>query len=183
MYAYPVGLVVGRFQMFHNGHEHMIRSALDICDTVLVFIGSAQEHNTQKNPYSYMRRLYILQKIFEKEIKSRRLIIQPLNDIGVGNTTKWGDYVLKTAREVYGLNPHIMISGKEDRRESWFNDELDELFIPRVYDVSATALRLAMLRDDREFWKKNVPQVIWDEYDDLRRLLIAAQENAETASI
>lgn len=183
MYAYPVGLVVGRFQMFHNGHEQMIRSALDICDTVLVLVGSAQEHNTQKNPYSYMRRLYILRKVFQNEIKAGRLIIHPINDIGVGNTTKWGEYVLKTAREVYGLNPHIMISGKEDRRESWFNDELAELFIPRAYNVSATALRLAMLRDDREFWKKNVPQVIWDEYDDLRRLLIAAQENAETASI
>lgn len=183
MYAFPVGLIVGRFQMFHNGHEHMIRSALDICDTVLVFIGSAQEEKTQNNPFSYMRRLYILKKVFNKEIRARRLIIHPLSDIGVGNNTKWGEYVLKTARETYGINPTIMISGKEERRETWFSDEMIELFIPKVYEISATALRLAMLRDDRELWKKYVPMEIWDDYDDLRRQLIAAQENAETASI
>ena len=183
MYAFSVGLIVGRFQVFHKGHEHMIRSALDICDTVLIFIGSAQEENTQKNPFSYMRRLCTIKKVFYDEIRARRLIIHPLNDIGVGNNAKWGDYVLKTARETYGINPVIMISGKEERRETWFNDEMAELFIPKAYEISATALRLAMLRDDREYWKKHVPMDIWDEYDDLRRLLIAAQENAETASV
>lgn len=183
MYAFPVGLIVGRFQVFHNGHEYMIRSALDICDTVLVFIGSAQEENTQKNPFSYTRRLQTLTNVFDKEIRARRLIIKPLNDIGVGNNTKWGEYVLKTARETYGINPTIMISGKEERRETWFSDEMAELFIPKTYDISATALRLAMLRDDREFWKKHVPIGIWNEYDDLRKLLIAAQENSHTTSM
>lgn len=183
MYAFPIGLIVGRFQVFHKGHEYMIRTALDICDTVLVFIGSAQEENTQKNPFSYMRRLYIFKKIFAKEIAAKRLIIQPLNDIGVGNTGKWGEYVLRTARETYGLNPSVMISGKEDRRASWFSDEMAELFIPKVCDISATDLREAMLRDDRTFWKQYVPMEIWDDYDELRRQLVDAQANSNTASI
>ena len=183
MYAYPVGLVVGRFQTFHKGHENMIRTALDVCDTVLIFIGSAQEENTQKNPYSYMQRLYIIKKVFENECKARRLIIQPLQDIGVGNTAKWGEYVLQTAREIYGINPRVMVSGKEARRNAWFDDELDELFVSKTCEISATDLREAMLRDDRVFWQKYVPMAIWDDYDDLRRLLIAAQENAETASV
>lgn len=38
MYAFPVGLIVGWFQVFHKGHEYIIRSALDICDTVLIYI-------------------------------------------------------------------------------------------------------------------------------------------------
>lgn len=158
MYAFPVGLIVGRFQVFHKGHEYIIRSALDICNTVLIYINFVQEENTQKNPFSYTKRLCTIKKVFYDEIRTRRLIIHPLNDVDVSNNAKWDGYVLKTARE------------------TWFNDEMIELFIPKAYDISATALRLAMLRDDRDYWEKCVPMDVWDEYDDLRRLLIAAQK-------
>ena len=183
MLTYPVGLIVGRFQMFHNGHKQMIQCALDACDTVLLLIGSSQKENTKTNPFSYLRRLYIIKKVFGEEVYSGRLVIQPLPDIGIGNNQQWGEYVLNTAREVYGFKPQVMISGKEERREAWFNDEVKELFIPKTCDISATTLREAMIRDDRVFWQKYVPKVIWDEYEDLRRLLIAAQENAKTASV
>ena len=36
MYTFRVGLIVGRLQVFHKGHEYIIRSALDICDTVVL---------------------------------------------------------------------------------------------------------------------------------------------------
>ena len=182
MFAFSTGLIVGRFQTFHRGHEEMIRCALDVCDTILLFIGSSQESGTQKNPFTYQMRHDVIAKVFKREICAKRLFIHPLPDAGLGNNTAWGEYVLRTAHE-YGFNPQIMISGKETRRETWFNDDLFELFIPKTENISATMLRLAMLRDDREMWKRYVPQRTWDMYDQLRPLLIAAQENAETASI
>ena len=53
MKKYKTGLVLGRFQTFHNGHEYIINKALEICDKVLVFIGSSDKFGTIENPFSY----------------------------------------------------------------------------------------------------------------------------------
>lgn len=39
---YDVGMVCGRFQTFHKGHESLIESAVALCDRVLILIGSSQ---------------------------------------------------------------------------------------------------------------------------------------------
>ena len=52
MKKYKTGLVLGRFQTFHKGHEYIINKALEICDKVLVFIGSSDKSGTIENPFS-----------------------------------------------------------------------------------------------------------------------------------
>ena len=47
---YDCGVVCGRFQTFHIGHESLIDTALRLCDRVLILIGSAQEYGTERNP-------------------------------------------------------------------------------------------------------------------------------------
>jgi len=37
------GLIVGRFQHIHIGHEKLINIGLKLCDKLLVFIGSANQ--------------------------------------------------------------------------------------------------------------------------------------------
>ena len=56
---YRIGLIVGRFQILHRGHEEMVRKALDLCDKVVVYISSSQEAGTEKNPFSYSVRAQI----------------------------------------------------------------------------------------------------------------------------
>ena len=46
------GLVIGRFQPFHIGHEFLVRKALDECDKVIVGIGSAEKCYTPENPFT-----------------------------------------------------------------------------------------------------------------------------------
>ena len=38
----------------------MIRKSIELCDKTLIFIGSAQEQSTQKNPFSYKFRDFYL---------------------------------------------------------------------------------------------------------------------------
>ena len=47
---FSLGIMVGRFQTLHIGHEQMIRTGLELCDEVGIFIGSSQESGTEKNP-------------------------------------------------------------------------------------------------------------------------------------
>ena len=77
---YKLGITVGRFQTFHTGHEYMLGKATELCDTVGVLVGSAQESGTLKNPFDYETRERILKTVFGDRIK-----VYPLADIGVGN--------------------------------------------------------------------------------------------------
>ena len=62
MKKYKTGLVLGRFQTFHKGHEYIINKALEICSKVLVFIGSSDKYGTQENPFSYELRKKLIKK-------------------------------------------------------------------------------------------------------------------------
>ena len=48
MRPYRLGLVLGRFQGLHIGHEAIIRRALAVCDRVIVMIGSADTTNNMR---------------------------------------------------------------------------------------------------------------------------------------
>ena len=117
MHIFELGITVGRFQTFHNGHADMIGKALDICGKVGVLIGSSQESGTANNPFTYEMREDILRKVV-----GDRIMISPLPDIGVGNNCKWGEYVIENAVRCFGRAPDLLVSGKEDRRTGWFSD-------------------------------------------------------------
>lgn len=50
------GVVIGRFQPFHAGHDHIVMDAKNDGVEPVIIIGSAQEYGTEKNPHSYLRR-------------------------------------------------------------------------------------------------------------------------------
>lgn len=75
---YDSGMVVGRFQTFHLGHQHLIDSALQLCDRVLVFVGSSQEYGTERNPLNVETRIRMLRQIYEND---KEVMIYPLPDL------------------------------------------------------------------------------------------------------
>ena len=68
---YKLGVLVGRFQTFHTGHEEIIRKAIELCEQVWIFVGSSQESGTLKNPFSYLHLilLYYTRKKLKKQAK------------------------------------------------------------------------------------------------------------------
>ena len=51
MIKHKVGLYVGRFQPFHNGHLSIVKEGLAHCARLILVIGSAQESGTEQNPF------------------------------------------------------------------------------------------------------------------------------------
>ena len=180
--AFKLGIIVGRFQTFHSGHEYMISKALSVCERVGVFVGSSQESRTAKNPYTYEERRSILRTVFDD-----RIDVYPLPDIGVGNNSRWGDYVLENVKRRCGQAPDLLVSGKEQRRISWFNgadgEGIAELYVPKIIDISATQMRGFMLEGDLESYKKFTPSRLWKDFERLREIVISSMENIETSSI
>lgn len=182
MKAYKLGIILGRFQTFHKGHQAMIDKAIALCDKVGVFIGSSQESGTNKNPFSYEMRESILKTIYGDSIR-----ICPLPDIGVGNNSKWGDYVLANVREKVGEAPDLLVSGKEERRVDWFDSVngllIAELYIPKTIDISASQMRELLVRNDFDTWKEFCDARLWERFPEMRRIVLASYENTKTDSI
>ena len=157
---FSLGILVGRFQVLHAGHEQMIQTAIDLCDT----------------------RREMLRNIFGSRIQ-----IFPLPDIGVGNTSAWGDYVLENVKSRFGRLPDLLVSGKEARRLDWFDSvegvRIAELYIPKTIDISASQVRDFLITDDRSTWENYVNPKIHPMYDQLRETVLASKDNTDTDSI
>lgn len=179
---FSLGIMVGRFQTLHSGHEYMIRTALSLCGQVGIFVGSSQESGTAPNPFSYKTRESLLRLLFGDQVH-----IYPLPDIGVGNNAQWGEYVLHNVLTQYERTPDLLISGKETRRVSWFDGiegvNISELYIPKTIEISASQMREFLLADDRESWQRYTNRALWGQYDTLRKIVLASKDNLETASL
>ena len=179
---FALALLVGRFQPFHAGHGAMVRTALALAENVGVLIGSSQESGTVKNPFSWETRAGLIRKIFGDAV-----MLAPLADIGVGNTAKWGEYVLRSAEESFGRLPDLLVSGKEKRRIDWFDNapgaRVAELYIPKSIEISASQMREYFLQNDFESWKRFMDPVLWGEFGPLRACVLAARGHNETQSV
>ena len=179
---YRLGILVGRFQTLHSGHTDMINRAIELCDKVGIFVGSSNESGTSKNPFSYETREDMLKTVFGNEV-----FVFPLPDIGVGNNSTWGDYVLKNVVDRFGEMLDLLVSGKEARRVSWFDSvdgaSIAELYIPKTIEISATEMRDFLINDDCESWKKYTDSKLWDKYEKLRQEVLLSKDNSETHSI
>lgn len=50
------GVLIGRFQPFHKGHLHLIEEALQLCDALIIAIGSSFRARNVKNPWIFEER-------------------------------------------------------------------------------------------------------------------------------
>lgn len=179
---YNLGIIVGRFQTLHKGHVEMLRTALSLCNEVGIFIGSSQESGTAANPFTYEMRKSFITNVFSDSVK-----IYPLPDIGVGNTSKWGEYVLKNASERFGRMPDLFVSGKESRRQDWLSSELGaniaELYVPKTVEISASEMRKFLINDEKEAFLRYIPKENSCLYDTLREIVLESKDNHFTRSI
>ena len=177
MKPYDTGLICGRFQTFHKGHEKLVETALLLCDRVLILIGSSQECGTERNPFNINTRTKILKEIYGDRPE---IMIYGLADMTDENDIRpeWGRYLLDNVDRYIYKNPEIMIYGNDESRSAWF-DKKDlantaELIINRNdLPISATQVRELMAKDKRKEWMKLVNPKLHKMYDELRTELMS----------
>ena len=179
MKPYDVGLICGRFQTFHKGHEKLIDTGLMLCDRLLIFIGSAQECGTERNPLNINTRTKMLKMIYGD---NSNIMIYGLSDLTNENDIRpeWGKYLLDNADRYIYKNPEIMIYGNDESRSGWFSKEdlknTTELIINRAeLPISATMLRQYMVEDNRKAWMELVNPKLHKMYDELRNELMTVE--------
>ena len=169
MKKYKLGLVLGRFQVFHKGHELIIDTALENCEKVLIFIGSSDKKDTYINPFDYEFRKNIITEIYGDKV-----IVKPLPDLGVGDVPMWGKYVMDNAIKEVGM-PDCIIYGIEEKCELWYKDykELTYIKVDRSnIDISSTKLKEIIIENNYSLYQKYVNPRIYKYYNEVRNKLI-----------
>lgn len=181
--VYDSGLIVGRFQMFHKGHQSLVDTGLQLCDRVLVLIGSSQESGTERNPFNIATRIDVIRAVYDD---NRRVSVYALPDLTNEHdiTAEWGRYLLGQVDRYLYKSPELMIYGNDESRSRWFdiNDIKDtaEFIIPRSrLPISATMLREMMVKDERREWMKWVSPKLHKMYDRLRSELMEVSYYSE----
>lgn len=174
---YDVGLICGRFQTFHKGHEKLIDTGLLLCDRLLVLVGSAQECGTERNPLNITTRVDVIREIYDG---NPGIMVYGLPDMTNENDIcpEWGRYLLQNVDRYIYKNPDVMIYGNDESRSAWFDKKdlknTTELIINREeLPISATMLRRLMVLDQRREWMTYVNPKLHKRYDDLRRELMS----------
>ncbi len=158
------GLLIGRFQPFHFGHEYLIERVDEEVDEVVVGIGSAGQSHTRENPFTSGERVHTVQDVLDGMDAKTYLI--PIAD--VERNAMWVKHIetLCPAFEaVYTNNPFV-----------------ERLFSEDGYEVRGTPLherdryrgseiRRRMLAG--ESWRQLVPDPVVaaiEEFDGVERL-------------
>lgn len=174
---YDVGVICGRFQTFHIGHESLVDTALKLCDRVLILVGSSQECGTERNPLNIDTRIRMLRAIYGDD---GSIIIKGISDLTNENdiSPEWGRYLLDNIDRYIYKTPELMIYGNDERRSRWFAPEdikdVTEIIVSRgKIPISATQVRALMVADNRREWQKWVNPKLHKMYDEIRRELMS----------
>ena len=153
---HDVGLICGRFQTFHLGHERLVNAGLKLCDRVVIMIGSSQESGTERNPFNITTREKMIRTVYGND---ERLLIYGIPDLTNENDIRpeWGRYLLDHVDQHVFKAPELMIYGNDEARSKWFDPKdiinTSEYIINRgKLNISATMVREAMMLDDRRKW-------------------------------
>lgn len=174
---YDVGVICGRFQTFHIGHESLVDTALKLCDKVLILVGSSQECGTERNPLNIDTRIRMLRAIYGDD---GSIIIKGISDLTNENDIRpeWGRYLLDNIDRYIYKTPELMIYGNDENRSRWFDPEdikdVTEIIVSRgKIPISATQVRALMVADNRREWQKWVNPKLHKMYDEIRRELMS----------
>lgn len=175
MKQYKVGLVLGRFQPFHLGHEYVIKMALAKCEKVIIAIGSSQEMRTQVNPFSASERTSIITDcLWEYELGKDYEVIWIEDRDTIANDASWGEYVFNKIEHKLHISPEVVFEGYEQTRQSWY----ETLGVQRIeidrggIEISGTKMREILTSGQHENWELYCATNTKHWYSTLRKILL-----------
>lgn len=158
------GLVIGRFQPLHRGHEALIERAIEDCVHVTVGIGSTQARQSVTNPFSLEERRRMLEAVFGDRVQV--VAIPDIHD-----PPHYAEHVM----EITG--PVDRVFGNDEETVSLFEDAGVPVRRPGLVErerFEASTIRLQMAEGDGQ-WRKAVSPAavaVLDAIDAPRRLRV-----------
>lgn len=162
------GFLVARLQPLHSGHRHLIREAAKQVKELIVFIGSANQCRSIRNPFTYLeRRDMLIQFLRHEGIKN--VGICPLNDYPYTDA-QW----IADVRAVMDAHVDVTFFGHMKEGNNYLNFFPDYKYVNIDSDIkiNATGIRQNM-------FETNDPRI----HADVRADYAYFKKEAETFSV
>ncbi len=153
MQKYSTGLLIGRFQPFHNGHLWLIKHALKFVDKLVIGIGSANVQD-KNNPLGCEERKKMAEEVIVHENLSDQISkIVPLDDFH--DDEKWFQNTLRQT------GPIDAVIGNNE----WVNDIFEKQGYPilrvgyyKRYILEGEKIR--QLIKENKPWENRIPNYL-----------------------
>jgi bifunctional NMN adenylyltransferase/nudix hydrolase len=143
------GIFIGRFQPVHQGHVHALGIAASQVDKLYIFVGSANQCRSIRNPWTFQERCDMLRrKLHNARVTNFEIV--PLNDYRYSDS-QWMSDVRATV-EHFNMGTPILFGHMKEGNDylNWFPDWKFKS-IEAEYNINATAVRQHMFnRNDPE---------------------------------
>lgn len=188
-----IGVFIARMQPIHKAHIDVIELAVKECDEVLIVLGSSNKSDTLRNPFSYeLRKELLLSSLFKmSEFSIDKISLLHLPDWSlegdIENVKQWGSYLYyNIVRKVEQKTFSIYYSDDPSIIKNWFESDILDKITLRLLDrstiregLSATKIREAFEKNDKEYVKKHCPKVVLDRFKELKQIWLETKENPQ----
>lgn len=175
---YDYGVIIGRFQPFHNAHLALLHEALKISKNLIVVIGSDNQPPTIKNPWSSADREKMVRLAFDEILSNDRELSTGSNKRTISfvyakdylyNNMLWVAAVQEKIDEITGGSRNVKLIGhKKDASSFYLNcfpqwgDYVEINVNSSQLSIDATKVRDLMFRLDKIGIKSLVPKGIYE---------------------
>ncbi len=148
------GLVIGRYQPFHNGHLEIIREIMEDpdCSELIIAIGSAQISHTPNNPFTAGERILMIDHALRELYKGKYFII-PVIDIN--------RYAIWVAHVESLVPPIDIVYTNNNLTKRLFSERGYTIKAPKLYDrdkYSGTKIRELIKTGGQ--WQELIPKSV-----------------------
>lgn len=150
---YKIGLIIGRFQPFHNGHLYLLKEALKYADNIIIGIGSVNIRD-ESNPFSQNQIEKMLQSVLENENWTDR-VIQIFGIPDFHDDMKWRQYILQHSERF------DVVMGHNDWVARIFKKvQIPVIEIPFYKRELYEGIKIRKRMNDKIHWQDRVPTYI-----------------------
>ena len=151
------GLMIGRFQPFHNGHLKLAHQILNECEKLIIAVGSSQFNFTFSNPFTAGERIYFIHNsLVESKIELSRVYILPI--LNLENNAIWVQHLksmLPKFDSIYSGNKFVqeLLS---------HSSETFRIHTPKFYnknECNGTNIRMNIVMNKK--WRDFVPKAVY----------------------
>jgi bifunctional NMN adenylyltransferase/nudix hydrolase len=150
------GVFIGRFQPPHLAHEASFRRGLELFETLILVIGSAEVYPNIKNPFGFELRCEMVLAGLEPELKARVKCVPSFDEFE--REDLWLEGVRQAVKSVAGSSTNVGLLSYIKDSSGYYQKSFPEwpVFASGVEsDLNATDVRVSML-EGRDDWREMV---------------------------
>ncbi len=158
------GVVIGRFQPFHNSHLELVRFALKQAENLIIVLGSDNQASTIANPWSSEQRTQMIRGALTDE-ENKHVEVLRAKDY-LYNNNMWVTAVQEMISNVTDNCEDIKLIGHEKDRSSFYLKQFpqwgDHIEFQSSEKLDGTRIREDLFRKDTITIKSRLPKTVFD---------------------